>query len=116
MQGIESDTPVRMPFGRGVGANPLHRGTGPRRTAVPARGGAGQGSARNERCVPPVGANHHGEAKRHNDLTRDANAASCGYVTLRFDYALVVHDWELVESAVLGALRSHPSLQLAASA
>lgn len=61
-------------------------------------------------------ANHHGEAKRHKDLTRDANAASWGYVTLRFDYALVGHDWELVESAVLGALRSHPSLQLAASA
>lgn len=37
-------------------------------------------------------------------------------MTLRFDYALVIHDWELVESAILGALRSHPSLQLAASA
>ncbi|QCR40834.1 hypothetical protein C1N74_10705 [Microbacterium sp. SGAir0570] len=61
-------------------------------------------------------ANHHGEAKRHKDLTRDANAASWGYVTLRFDYALVVHDWELVESAILGALQSHPSLQLTASA
>ncbi|MDQ1215668.1 very-short-patch-repair endonuclease [Microbacterium arborescens] len=61
-------------------------------------------------------ANHHGSAKRHKDLTRDANAASWGYVTLRFDYALVIHDWELVESAILGALRSHPSLQLAASA
>ena len=61
-------------------------------------------------------ANHLGEAKRHKDLTRDANAALWGYVTLRFDYALVVHDWELVESAILGALQSHPSLQLTASA
>lgn len=60
-------------------------------------------------------ANHLGEAKRHKDLTRDANAALWGYVTLRFDYALVVHDWELVESAILGALQSHPSLQLTAS-
>ncbi len=59
--------------------------------------------------------NHHSEAKRHKDLMRDANAATWGYVTLRFDYALVIHDWELVESAILGALRSHSSLQLAAS-
>lgn len=61
-------------------------------------------------------ANHHGAEKRHKDLTRDADAASWGYVTLRFDYALVIHDWDLVESAILGALRSHPSLQLAAPA
>ncbi len=61
-------------------------------------------------------ANHLGEAKRHKDLTRDANAALWGYVTLRFDYALVVHDWELVESAIRGALQSHPTLQLTASA
>ncbi|MFS0712350.1 type IV toxin-antitoxin system AbiEi family antitoxin domain-containing protein [Microbacterium sp. 2P01SA-2] len=61
-------------------------------------------------------ANHHDETKRHKDLTRDANAASWGYITLRFDYALVIHDWELVESAILGALRSHPSLQIGASA
>jgi hypothetical protein len=25
-------------------------------------------------------------------------------MTLRFDYALIVHDWDLVEAAVLGAL------------
>ena len=47
--------------------------------------------------------NHAGAERRHNDLVRDANAAAWGYVTLRFDYALVVHDWDLVERAILGA-------------
>jgi len=46
--------------------------------------------------------NHDGPLLRHKDLTRDANAAAWGYVTLRFDYALVVHDWDLVERAILG--------------
>ena len=41
---------------------------------------------------------------RHKDLVRDANAAAWGYVTLRFDYALIVHDWDLVEAAILGSL------------
>ncbi|WP_241245785.1 DUF559 domain-containing protein [Microbacterium sp. 4R-513] len=45
--------------------------------------------------------NHAGAERRHNDLVRDANAAAWGYVTLRFDYALVVHDWETVELAIL---------------
>ncbi len=48
--------------------------------------------------------NHDGAAMRHKDLVRDANAAAWGYTTLRFDYALVIHDWDLVEAAVLGAL------------
>ena len=48
--------------------------------------------------------NHDGTSMRHKDLVRDANAALWGYTTLRFDYALVVHDWELVEAAILGAL------------
>jgi very-short-patch-repair endonuclease len=47
-------------------------------------------------------ANHDGALLRHKDLVRDANAAAWGYVTLRFDYALVVHDWDLVERAILG--------------
>ena len=45
--------------------------------------------------------NHHGDAARHKDLVRDANAAAWGYVTLRFDYALIVHDWDTVEQAIL---------------
>ncbi|MFE5410717.1 endonuclease domain-containing protein [Microbacterium sp. NPDC056569] len=46
--------------------------------------------------------NHDGESHRHKDLVRDANAAAWGFVTLRFDYALVVHDWDTVELAILG--------------
>ena len=45
--------------------------------------------------------NHDGESHRHKDLVRDANAAAWGYVTLRFDYAMVVHDWPTVELAIL---------------
>lgn len=48
--------------------------------------------------------NHAGAERRHHDLVRDANAAAWGYTTLRFDYALIVHDWDLVERAILGAL------------
>lgn len=50
--------------------------------------------------------NHDGASLRHKDLVRDANAASWGYRTLRFDYAMVVHDWDLVERAILGSLAS----------
>ncbi|MDR7190272.1 very-short-patch-repair endonuclease [Microbacterium sp. BE35] len=46
--------------------------------------------------------NHDSESHRHKDLVRDANAAAWGFVTLRFDYALVVHDWDTVELAILG--------------
>ncbi len=49
-------------------------------------------------------AGHHGVDERHKDLVRDANAAIWGYCTLRFDYAMVIHDWELVEAAILGQL------------
>lgn len=48
--------------------------------------------------------NHDGPSKRHKDLVRDANAAVWGFVTLRFDYALVVHDWPTVEAAILAHL------------
>lgn len=46
--------------------------------------------------------NHDGTSHRHKDLVRDTKAAVWGYVTLRFDYALIVHDWPLVEAAILG--------------
>lgn len=49
-------------------------------------------------------ANHDGDSQRHKDLVRDANAAAWGFVTLRFDCAMVVHDWATVELAILGAL------------
>lgn len=48
--------------------------------------------------------NHASEDHRHRDLRRDANAAAWGYVTLRFDYAMVVHDWETVELAILACV------------
>ncbi|MFH8249376.1 DUF559 domain-containing protein [Microbacterium sp. B2969] len=48
--------------------------------------------------------NHDGESHRHRDLVRDANAAMWGYSSLRFDYAMIVHDWDLVERAILATL------------
>lgn len=45
--------------------------------------------------------NHVGPAKRHKDLVRDANAAAADYVTLRFDYTMVIHQWDLVARAIL---------------
>lgn len=48
--------------------------------------------------------NHDGVSHRHKDLRRDAAASLLGYETLRFDYALVVHDWPVVESAIFAAL------------
>ncbi len=48
--------------------------------------------------------NHASRKKRHKDLVRDAAAAAWGYVTLRFDYAQVVHDWPSVEAAILGQI------------
>lgn len=49
-------------------------------------------------------ANHDGATMRHKDLERDARAAEWGYTTLRFDYGLIVHDWDLVERAILTAV------------
>lgn len=49
--------------------------------------------------------NHEGPSLRHKDLRRDAAAAALGYETLRFDYALVVHEWPTVERAILARLR-----------
>ncbi len=45
--------------------------------------------------------NHVGVNERHKDLVRDVVAAAHGFDTLRFDYALVIHDWEIVEAAIL---------------
>lgn len=48
-------------------------------------------------------ANHEG-AQRHVDLMRDAAASARGYETLRFDYDMVVHRWDLVVAAIIPAL------------
>ncbi|WP_423494145.1 type IV toxin-antitoxin system AbiEi family antitoxin domain-containing protein [Microbacterium esteraromaticum] len=45
--------------------------------------------------------NHAREQNRHKDLLRDARAAARGYETLRFDYAMIVHDWSSVQAAIL---------------
>ncbi|PCE15363.1 hypothetical protein AUC47_13750 [Microbacterium sp. SZ1] len=49
-------------------------------------------------------ANHAGAERRHHDLARDAAASARGYETLRFDYAMVVHDWDAVVRAIIPAL------------
>lgn len=48
--------------------------------------------------------NHDGTPQRHRDLRRDAVASRLGYETLRFDYALIIHDWDTVIAAILAAL------------
>lgn len=55
-------------------------------------------------------ANHDSESHRHRDLIRDASSAGWGHPTLRFDYAMVVHDWELVESAIVATMALRPTL------
>lgn len=49
-------------------------------------------------------ANHTSAERRHHDLERDAAASALGFETLRFDYAMVVHDWQAVVQAILPAL------------
>jgi very-short-patch-repair endonuclease len=44
------------------------------------------------------------DTNRHRDLVRDAVAVSLGFVTLRFDYAMIVHEWPVVQAAILAAL------------
>jgi very-short-patch-repair endonuclease len=46
----------------------------------------------------------HGGNNRHRDLVRDAVAMSLGFVTLRFDSAMILHDWAVVEAAILAAV------------
>lgn len=48
--------------------------------------------------------NHAKPERRHNDLVRDAAASAVGYESLRFDYSLVVYNWEVVVDAILPAL------------
>jgi len=47
----------------------------------------------------------------HKDLLRDARAAALGYETLRFDYALIIHDWPLVEAAILAKVTAGAHLR-----
>ena len=47
--------------------------------------------------------NHEG-SRRHSDLMRDAAASALGYETLRFDYAMMLYEWDVVVAAILPAL------------
>lgn len=44
--------------------------------------------------------NHRREAERSKDLVRDTAAATLGFETLRFTYAMIVHHWATVENAI----------------
>ena len=55
--------------------------------------------------------NHEREEQRHKDLLRDAAAAALGYETLRFDYALIVHDWARVEAAIVAKIEAGAHLR-----
>jgi very-short-patch-repair endonuclease len=48
--------------------------------------------------------NHDGRAERHKDLMRDALSAMWGYETLRFDFAMIMYDWALVEHAIVAKI------------
>ena len=48
--------------------------------------------------------NHAGPEMRHKDLTRDAAASHLGFETLRFDYAMIMHDWDAVVHAITSAI------------
>jgi len=84
----------------------LHRLGIPLRTQVQVPGVGRVDFVLGDRLILEVdGRQNHEEApKRHRDLVRDAVAAAHGFDTLRFDYALVVHDWPLVEAAILAKL------------
>jgi very-short-patch-repair endonuclease len=48
--------------------------------------------------------NHERERERSKDLARDVAAATLGYETLRFTYAMIVHRWDVVEAAILAKI------------
>lgn len=48
--------------------------------------------------------NHDDSSHRHRDLVRDAVASRLGYESLRFDYALIIHEWPVVLAAIEAAL------------
>ncbi|MET3768412.1 very-short-patch-repair endonuclease [Marisediminicola sp. UYEF4] len=47
---------------------------------------------------------HHGGANRRRDLARDAALTRRDYLSLRFDYHQVLHDWAIVEATVLAVI------------
>lgn len=53
--------------------------------------------------VEADGKTHDGQ-QRHRDLVRDAVAAAHGFITLRFDSALILHEWGTVAAAILSVI------------
>nr|WP_259392998.1 DUF559 domain-containing protein [Microbacterium halimionae] len=53
--------------------------------------------------VEADGSTHDGPG-RHRDRVRDAAALALGFVTLRFDTAMILHDWPAAEAAIISAL------------
>lgn len=51
-------------------------------------------------------------SRRHKDLLRDARAAALGYETLRFDYAMIVHDWPTVAAAIVAKVQAGAHLRV----
>ncbi|MBO0981023.1 DUF559 domain-containing protein [Microbacterium sp. SD291] len=50
------------------------------------------------------GEQNHGGGRRHDDLMRDAKASALGYETLRFDYDMILRQWDVVVEAIIAAL------------
>ncbi len=48
--------------------------------------------------------NHDSPSHRHKDLLRDATAIRLGYRVVRFDYAMIIHDWSAVVATVMAAI------------
>lgn len=57
------------------------------------------------------GRGNHDGSLRHKDLLRDAKAAALGYETLRFDYAMIVHDWPTVAAAIVAKIAAGAHLR-----
>ena len=57
-----------------------------------------------DRLIVETDGTTHDGPNRHRDLVRDAMAASLGFLTLRFDTAMIIHDWDLVQTAILAIL------------
>jgi very-short-patch-repair endonuclease len=54
--------------------------------------------------------NHEAAPRRHRDLVRDAIAAGLGFETLRFDYAMIMHDWPTVLAVVIAKIEARAHL------
>lgn len=56
------------------------------------------------RLILQIDGAHHTGAQRTSDIAHDARLTQMGYVVIRVSYAQVMHRWEEVQEAVLGAI------------